>query len=180
MELSNIQFIAIGKWNPSIFTPQWIIGKFPKIKDQVSPDEQVSIGYNIVEMSPTISIRKFEFNINYDRLVISCSSENKLGELEHLTKLILLTLEHTPIKAIGLNFNFTNSLDIFETSNLGSKNYVNSEFREFRELEFYTVTKIHKKNKEQVAMNYNFNFTNKNNIQKIKYSDLLTITKEGI
>jgi len=104
-KLNYINIIALGSWNKKIFTPNWVSANVfmntssEKIEGMFN-QEEIEIGYIFkgVLLLPKDSM--IEIKVEGDNL---SNAENALIFLSR----IMTALPHTPIKAIGVNFNYT-------------------------------------------------------------------------
>lgn len=102
--------VAIGAWNPSIFSPEWakehladdkdreVIMAIPMPMGNLPPRLTVD-GVNLYPSSVALAVDCVEYN---DVSIEACGAKiNKIAEL----------LPHTPINAVGVNFRFWGDLD---------------------------------------------------------------------
>lgn len=106
-----LNFRAVGYWNTHIFTPEWITDKLLGIKnDEKKEQEEFSIGFDIQDRSVKYDFRKIRF-LPTDHAVVFRIEENEIDKdsiilLTQVSRRLLCSLPHTPIKGIGFNFGY--------------------------------------------------------------------------
>jgi len=97
--------IIVGAWNRRIFTPQWLK------KNKLT--EQELIGIAVPLNNPTLPIRldfdNVYLHISDERLVLNpkdCQIDDHIKDIQKAAKIIVEKLEHTPLVAVGINFQF--------------------------------------------------------------------------
>lgn len=96
--------VIVGAWNPKIFTPFWLRSQ------GITESEEV-------ELELTFGAADYKFLMKFDGIILSISDthlvlrlteweQQKLSSLEKVALKILDQLRHTPLKAIGTNFDF--------------------------------------------------------------------------
>lgn len=96
--------VIMGAWNPKIFTPFWLRSQ------GITESEEV-------ELELTFGAADYKFLMKFDGMILSISdthlvlrlaewNQEKLVSLEAVALKILDRLRHTPLKAVGANFDF--------------------------------------------------------------------------
>ncbi|MBK9701931.1 MAG: hypothetical protein IPO79_18075 [Flavobacteriales bacterium] len=113
----------MGIWNPAILSPDWLIRNAFKVEPNV--EVPVTVEFPQTLGSPTkIELEGVSITPSRNRLLIAPLevSEASLGKVENIAHEILKLLPHTPIRAFGFNFIFSEnspdaeSLKIFTSS----------------------------------------------------------------
>lgn len=155
MSPNLISIKAIGAWNPQIFNPSWL-ERFI-LSDIESETKLSGVNVNIDERSFLFDINKVVLSVFINLLELKCEkdyiNDERIKLLSKLFLKITSLLPHTPIQAVGYNFNY--KLPI------GSINLENPVFDKFCEI-------IHKKeeydlNVKQLRLTKEF----KNNILNV-------------
>ncbi len=98
-EMSNINII--GKWNPYIFTPDWM-------KQNILKTETVMVEYNMDNKQTRFVGDKFFIYPDPDKIIVDFfeMTNESMSLAEEAAVLILEKLPHTPINAVGVNYVF--------------------------------------------------------------------------
>lgn len=111
--------IAVGKWNPHIFTPNWVA------RNSYFKQSEETIQVEVL-ISPEINLKFNSDNIiltpKLDRLIVGIEKEEDeiLQNAENIMKHTLTLLNHTPVVGLGINFYFIEAepdkylLDLFD------------------------------------------------------------------
>lgn len=103
-DLSGYSVVLVGSWNRSIFVPAWL-----KKHLQIAGE----IGMEFAVGNPTMPARLFfddvALVVDDTRLIIAPTvfSDGYLPRIEDVSVAILRLLSHTPIRAAGVNFAFS-------------------------------------------------------------------------
>jgi len=109
--------VIVGKWNRYILNPSWV-GK------NLFGEEQIKVEFpvNNPDLPPryvtadNIIFIPATHRINF--IAQEPYSDKMLTKIGGMSRVLLQTLSHTPISAIGANFGFEQSSDKFESLNL--------------------------------------------------------------
>jgi hypothetical protein len=101
-------FVLVGIWNPAILNPDWLARYIFK----AAPDAEIPVEM-LVPASPgqpiQFSLQGIRFIPSRDRLRLSClgdANDEELAQIQEVTRSILELLPHTPVRAVGQNFEF--------------------------------------------------------------------------
>lgn len=101
----NWSVVIIGSWNTKIFNPRWIGEKL-----FAQPDLQVQVLIPVIPGFPTVlGVGNIEIVPSEDSLTFRAKSrpdDSVVQEMEDKAVAALSALEHTPVRAIGANFEF--------------------------------------------------------------------------
>jgi hypothetical protein len=108
--LDGLSIIALGGWNPQIFSPDWI-------KNNICDDKQSQVDF-AVQVNNPIALPRLGFDGVYlfvDPMRLEIKPQDSQIEsfskcLKYLKK-ILEILKHTPVISFGINFAFVNDGD---------------------------------------------------------------------
>ncbi len=103
MELVNANTVLLGGFNPHIIQPSWLVEQ--EVAADNTEETGVSVQINIGGGAQPIrfNLGGFEWEVGLTRLKIS-SDEG--CDPSHIIKKLLELLPHTPIRAVGHNFQF--------------------------------------------------------------------------
>lgn len=98
----QVTVVIAGAWDSRIFSPAWIA-------KHLALSENPEIGVSFPVSSLPLPLR-YEFDgitlqVAQDKMVI-LASESKFGTAEKICERVLIALPHTPIAAVGVNFQF--------------------------------------------------------------------------
>lgn len=97
--IQSVNIIILGKFNPAIFHPSWFAGQ-----DLIRPEEADAADIQIVH--PEASVFQFEWcqlHVVRERFQIGTSQEPYFEPLRDLASGVFSLLNHTPVRAIGIN-----------------------------------------------------------------------------
>ena len=101
-EIFGAVIIALGSFNPRIFTPDWLA-----LNNLVGPEdaESARTSANLVVSQPFTHVETswFDLQVGEDRLILS-SKDAVTPALKDLATGMFSILVHTPVTALGLNF----------------------------------------------------------------------------
>lgn len=103
VQLENWSLVLVGAWNTAILTPDWLT----KQVDATGPVQiELPIGNPMMPLRYTLS--GVHLVPMRDRVVLMPSSNEDavLTGLEMFARKILAALAHTPVSAVGINFEF--------------------------------------------------------------------------
>jgi hypothetical protein len=97
LSLETAQTLALGHFNPHIITPEWLV------KNKVCDDAEVELRFGPV-LGPGLAFRfkEVQWLIDFQMLSVSSRKEN-CGDL---VAKVVGRLPHTPVRAVGNNFNY--------------------------------------------------------------------------
>lgn len=102
--LENWTLVIIGSWNSKIFNPRWVGEKlFGKNDLQIQILIPVIPGFPTVLSADNIEIIPAEESLTFR---VKATTDAVLNELEEKAIRALQVLNHTPVRAIGVNFGF--------------------------------------------------------------------------
>jgi hypothetical protein len=101
----TFSIVIVGRWNPSIFSPQWV-----KANLCAEADSEVTLAISISDIeSPNLiqfeGIRLFPSNRRIEIKPVVQSAVN-MTKCARVAAQILELLPHTPVTALGINFSF--------------------------------------------------------------------------
>lgn len=101
----SANIVLAGFWNPSILLPDWIAKNVFGTQEPEPVEMQLS---PVLNQPPRYRLRDMTFVPAYDRLMIFPHSleQQRLEDCESRAICILDLLPHTPIRAVGINFEF--------------------------------------------------------------------------
>lgn len=104
--LNEWTIVAVGQWNPYIFSPSWMCHKLLNVEEVQS---EFAIG-------PTVSTLRYLTDRHViipgrDRFLVAVKdkTDENLIEAERIMMEALKLLNHTPVRSVGINFGFTES-----------------------------------------------------------------------
>lgn len=103
--IQKCSIVAAGRWNPNIFTPNWVAKNLFNKQDEETIDIEVLL-------SPLVSLKFVSDDVKLipelQRLVVGINKNEDtiLNDAETVMIKSLNLLEHTSISAIGINFGF--------------------------------------------------------------------------
>lgn len=105
--LSNVKLVkaatvALGAFNPAIPTPHWLA------RQKILEHGQYELGTLLTQTGAATRFRRGNliWMVTLDRLVVETSDEVERERPLALTTEILKALPHTPVQAVGVNFDF--------------------------------------------------------------------------
>jgi hypothetical protein len=105
--LPIIGTVIVGRWNPAILQPAWLSKHVFGVE---KPGELQFVTEFSIETfgPPRFSANGLQFVSTFERLSISPNSiePEKLKATEDAARKILDALQHTPVQAVGVNFEF--------------------------------------------------------------------------
>lgn len=103
-KLIDQNIVVLGSLNPTILHPQWL-GKIKVLESKEKVEAKIKIGANFPS---EFRGDKFKWSLDYSRLQVSLNSpnENSTNILSEFVYKIFKELPHTPITALGENFEF--------------------------------------------------------------------------
>ncbi len=164
--LNDWTIVMVGQWNPAIFSPDWVAQNLLHVENV---DAQLAVG-------PLITNVRYQTDTlllipQQDRLIVGSrnTEETTLLDMERCSKAALELLGHTPIRALGINFGFTESdpptemlrtFDLADAGALADAGYQVRSADITREIEIgSTVLKL-KMGLSDGTVRFHFNFTN--------------------
>lgn len=101
VRLEGFSIVIVGNWNPAIFSPKWIIGTLTNSKEI-----NFEFPMEAASLPPLISFDGMKLRVSPARLELfpGDSTLDSLARIQNTATKILSLLEHTPITAIGVNF----------------------------------------------------------------------------
>lgn len=164
--LSDWTVVMVGKWNPAIFSPDWVAHNLLHVENV---EAQLAVG-------PLASNVRYQTEAllvipQQDRLVIGArnTEEATLLEVERCSKTALELLGHTPIRALGVNFGFIESeppVDILKTFDLADAGALSDAGYQVRATDIIrsiyidsTILKLRISLSDEGAVHFHFNFT---------------------
>lgn len=99
MEIDSASIIILGSFNPAIFHPVWF-----KANGLIKPQEVESAKLEVTHPFVSIfSVEWFRLQVEPERFVVQTNDEAHFELLSDLVAGTFSLLEHTPIKAMGMN-----------------------------------------------------------------------------
>jgi hypothetical protein len=106
-----ISIVLLGDFNPAIFHPQWLA--YNELVSRESAEAATNVSCQS-EFS-TFEIDGMHYQVEKQRFALTTKDESQVPILLDTIKGILTLLEHTPLKAIGLNYDFRYSMPDVES-----------------------------------------------------------------
>jgi len=108
--LDGSSIIAVGGWNPQIFSPDWIK---KHLCDDQNCQIELAVPVNSPATQPRLSFEGVHMFVNPARLELKPQSQDNesFKKCSELLKKILMTLNHTPITSFGVNLSFVSDGD---------------------------------------------------------------------
>ncbi len=107
LEIEGASIVILGTFNPAIFHHSWLLAN-----DLIS--EQESEETEVKRVHPALSSmflgKWLDLEVMRDRLSAICTTPPSFQTMRDLVQGIMKLLEHTPVTAIGMNFERTYSL----------------------------------------------------------------------
>jgi hypothetical protein len=98
--------VAVGNMNPAIYSPAWLRRYKILDEDEIAAAENenkkllIILGAQLAQ----IPCRSIDLVCDMDRLVLTLKAEDKIDLLTQVASRIFAQLQHTPVRAIGINF----------------------------------------------------------------------------
>ena len=99
-ELEGITLVALGRFNPAIFQPLWF-SENNLIRKEEAAEANVGIIHRDIS---AFTSEWFALQVTDDRFSLETSDPTKYKPLQDLVLGTFKVLEHTPIRAFGLNY----------------------------------------------------------------------------
>lgn len=160
--LENWTIVILGKWNVSIFNPQWLT-------ENIFKQKQLLIDFPMVpRLPPRITGDKVLLIPGEDRLIIGPTELEKsvLERMEEVAIKLLETLPHTPITKVGINFGYK----VEPVSEELHQRFANPDASAFADTELKTLSKSFKWSCESKKQIINMNFDLTGNELLIKFN----------
>jgi hypothetical protein len=100
-QIDGLSIVALGSFNPAIFHPRWFAAN-QLIRIEEADEAKVEF---ISPNYTTFEVGHFKFQVIQERLSIETSDSSTITPLKDLCVGTFAILEHTPIRAFGLNSN---------------------------------------------------------------------------
>lgn len=111
-EIEGCGIVLIGLFNPLIFTPSWLA-----LEGLIRKTEAHKAEVKVIHRDITaFSLDWMELEVSRERFKVNTTNSAYFEVLRDLCVGIFTLLRHTPLKAVGINFDFHLNTDI-ETSN---------------------------------------------------------------
>jgi len=104
-QIDGWNVIILGKWNPAIFSPQWV-------GQHVFEGEEMEVEFPITPgLSPRYKAGRVMITLQGDRLLVKPlqTDDESMRSAEQKAVRILDCLPHTPVRAVGINFRYVES-----------------------------------------------------------------------
>ena len=101
IEHQEHSIVALGKFNPQIFSPTWLALE-GLISKQEALDSNTKLSARGISIFTT---GWFNMEVTDERFKVSTNQNSYFAMLRDLTQGIFTILGHTPVRALGLNFN---------------------------------------------------------------------------
>lgn len=95
--LENANTLARGHFNPHIITPEWLHDH------KVWQDDAFEINFGALSRGITFHAKDLEWQVDFDHLIVTSASH----DCGSLVAEVIELLPHTPVRAIGNNFNYS-------------------------------------------------------------------------
>lgn len=92
-----------GHFNPYIITPEWLLRS-----SIISTKDKVDAVFRALAHGVAFRIDRFQWEVDFDHLSISTQGTENCGAL---AEQLLKALPHTPVRAVGHNFEYACSLE---------------------------------------------------------------------
>jgi hypothetical protein len=101
VELSGRSIVGVGSFNPAIFQPSWLVenGLLPRDEAASAPDKMVVTNDITAYAAGWLNVQ-----VTQDKAVFSTVAQAQEPALRDLVVSIFELLPHTPISAIGVNY----------------------------------------------------------------------------
>lgn len=99
--------VIVGVWNPAILSPEWVAKHIYDLAEGAEVPGTIELP--MVRGAPArVKIRSVTYVTERSRLVLlpEDTSEDRLNEAETFARKTLDVLRHTPVSALGFNFEF--------------------------------------------------------------------------
>ena len=110
IDLRKPTLVLTGAWNPAIFQLGWIA----KFLFEIPEEKQIRANSVLTGTGPTdakeiVYIDNIGLSVSSGRveIYVNSLSEDDFGQAEQLVSRIVDVLPHTPVNALGVNFNFS-------------------------------------------------------------------------
>lgn len=104
MKLTKASIVAVGQFNPAIVTPGWLRAEKILTAEEAKVEQLVGA----TSAARRFQMEGFVWTVSWDRLVFERLTEdqNEACQPAEIVRALLGRLEHTPVRAIGVNFEF--------------------------------------------------------------------------
>lgn len=109
-KVDGVSIVALGSFNPAIFHPRWFAAN-QLVRKEEADEATVEL---IASNYSSFDVGQFKFQVIQERLSIETSDPSAFLPLRDLCVGTFAILEHTPIRAFGLNSNQHFSADSVE------------------------------------------------------------------
>ncbi len=115
-KIENCSIVIAGFWNSKIFTPQWISNGRLTNSEKI----QIEVAVDNPDLPMRIMFDDIFLRISDRRLILNPSNDEttQFEKIENVAIKILEDLPHTPIKAVGVNFQYINKEPNEKDSNI--------------------------------------------------------------
>lgn len=102
--VAGCEIVILGFWNANIFTPKWIADTGLTDEKQI----EVEFAINNPNLPLRLHFNEIYLSISNKKLILTPqqSKNDQLKEIEKIAVQILTILPHTPIQAVGVNFQY--------------------------------------------------------------------------
>jgi len=98
-EIDGSSIVVLGSFNPAIFHPLWF-----KINQLIRPEEADSAKLEVTHPAVSIfSLEWFKLQVEMERFVVETTDKANFGPISDLVLGTFSILDHTPVRALGMN-----------------------------------------------------------------------------
>jgi len=159
VNINGWSLVLVGYWNSQIFTPQWIshgnLTDSTNVTLEVPLNEpQLPLRFNFDNIYLQVSDKRIDLKPQDDE-------DSTLIKIEQVAKTILDKLEHTPVSAVGVNFQYMDaspSDDIVKVFQFEDNDYLSALDYE---IEANTIGRKLKKNGHVINLTLVYNIVEK-------------------
>jgi hypothetical protein len=99
LEIDSVSIVILGKFNPAIFHPQWF-ARFNLLGPDETSDPKIEITHRDISIFTAGWAR---VQVTQDQAILETSDPTKKNEIRDLARGTFHILEHTPLRAFGIN-----------------------------------------------------------------------------
>jgi hypothetical protein len=121
--LEGWTLVLPGFWNPRIFSPAWL-----QARGLIEQGQQVALALPVTAIGPPqLSFGGVSLRVDSQKLILGTESpeDDRLQRMEQVATTVLAQLSHTPVGALGVNFQWAEQnppqsvLACFDTADAG-------------------------------------------------------------
>ena len=98
-EIDGSSIVVLGSFNPAIFHPLWF-----KTNQLIRPEEADDAKLEVTHPAVSIfSLEWFKLQVDMERFIVETTDKSNFGPISDLVLGTFSILDHTPVRALGIN-----------------------------------------------------------------------------